>query len=431
MPGSAIGLGPSASALTLCPGPAGTDSVVFQILPQALFFFSDDLSDPTVHGHDPADDSAGKRGIDRADGTVMNIPAETAEFPRRVKIIHPEVGIAGEDPRIDPSVMGDEGIQIPETIPGGRGAFHFFMEIVEEVAAPEAAVWREGHSVFARPAAENAGFRRCPKIGDRNMACLPAESEEEPAKVRQFRAQPGKGVPAPGPVVGEGNLGVPNAPFDDVPDRGGQVGDGLRRENAVGEELDSRTVQQPLEGSGNNREAPLFPALILGPPVKAQEDCEPILIEKSESVIVEKAAVGRDGISDIFSLPPVFRLDGMHSASDRVPGQERLPAVKKDRRFLLETGEEEIDGFFDCGRIEKKAVFFLIAVAAGKIALSRQDEGETGKHVRRIINSSSLSGYKLFPRISGGPRTGIHCFLKGFPCDWRIVLETLVFANIS
>jgi DNA polymerase (family 10) len=30
------------------------------------------------------------------------------------------------------------------------------MEIIEKVAAPEAAVRREGHSVFARPAAENA-----------------------------------------------------------------------------------------------------------------------------------------------------------------------------------------------------------------------------------------------------------------------------------
>jgi len=365
------------------------DSLVFQVFPQALFFFSDDLSDPAIHGHDPADDSAGKCGIDRADGTVMNIPAETAESRRRVKIIHSEVGIAGEDPRIGPLLMGDEGIQIPETIPGGGRTFHFLVEIVKEVAAPEAAVRREGHSVFARPAAENAGFRRCPKIGDRNAACLPAEREEEPAKVRQFRAQPGKGVPAPGPVVGEGNLGVPYALFDDVPDRRGQVGDGLRRENAVGEELDSRTVQQPLEGFGNNRETPLFPALILGPPVKAQQDCEPILIEKSESVIVEKAAVGRDGIPDVFSLPLVFRLDGMHSASDRVLGQERLPAVKKNRTFLVETGKEKPDGFFDRAQIEEKAVFFLIAVTTGKIALSRQDEGETGKHVRRIVTSSS------------------------------------------
>jgi hypothetical protein len=79
----------------------------------------------------------------------------------------------------------------------------------------------------------------------------------------------------------------------------------------------------------------------------------------------------------------------MHRVSDRVPSEKRLPPVKKDRTFPVETGEEKIDGFFHRGRVEKKAVFFLIAVTAGKIALSRQDEGETGKHVRRIVNSSS------------------------------------------
>jgi len=74
---------------------------------------------------------------------------------------------------------------------------------------------------------------------------------------------------------------------------------------------------------------------------------------------------------DIFALPPVFCLDGINGSPDRIFGQERLPAIKKDRTFLVETGEEKTDGLFDCGRIEKKAVFFLIAIATGKIALSR------------------------------------------------------------
>ena len=62
---------------------------------------------------------------------------------------------------------------------------------------------------------------------------------------------------------------------------------------------------------------------------------------------------------------------------DEIKGKERFPSVKVYITFLVQSGQEEIQGFFDGEKIDICIASCLIAVGAIKIAIIRQFDRKT------------------------------------------------------
>ena len=99
--------------------------------------------------------------------------------------------------------------------------------------------------------------------------------------------------------MGEINVELPNAqPYEEL-NRLRKITDGLRAEDAVGFQRNTGPGQYPRNDRSQKIKSPFFSLEVLSQPVKAQRERKPMIIQESQNILIQEAAVCGEGIADL------------------------------------------------------------------------------------------------------------------------------------
>jgi hypothetical protein len=154
--------------------------------------------------------------------------------------------------------------------------------------------------------------------------------------------------------------------------RPGEILNGIRREHAVRLQGNPRPFQDFRDYGREKIKAAFLSGDILSQAIKTQEDGEPEILQETQNVIVQKAAVRSERIVSLVSPPfhePFHLLDGLPDLGE---GQKRLSAVKVDEALLGKERLKKADSPVQNSRIQSLPPLLLITIDAIKIALISQ-----------------------------------------------------------
>jgi hypothetical protein len=156
----------------------------------------------------------------------------------------------------------------------------------------------------------------------------------------------------------------------------GKVSDRLRSEDDVRRQVDPLALAKSGHGGHQGMKTSRMTGRLLGSAVKAQQNREFPGIQKLKNVLLEKTSIGRHGKKDAFFSAGIPMFDMRRQIFHQVIGQERLPAKKIEIGLFRQVRKDEINSLLSDVHIQIETGIFLIAVAAAKIAVRRQNERE-------------------------------------------------------